>query len=207
MSSSLFPTLIGLGFPVNRETQWSTDIQGAISGNENRLAYYTYPRYTYTLDVNVLQANSIQDYQTLIGFINARQGSFDSFLYQDTWDNFISSQAIGTGNGSSTVFQLVKTFGGFIEPVLAPNLSSAITVYLNGVSSTASSYTINGWGTSSTNGAGSLVFNSAPSSGALITATFSYYYPCRFVNDKQAFSNKYYGIYDSKKISFISVKN
>jgi uncharacterized protein (TIGR02217 family) len=207
MSNAIFPTLIGLAFPVTRTVQWSADIQESIAGMENRLSYYTYPRYQYDIDVNVLQANSIQDFQTLIGFINSRQGSFDSFLYMDTYDNFVSSQLIGSSTGSSTVFQLIKSFGGFIEPVLAPNTSSAITVYLNGVSSAASSYTINGWGTSSANGAGSLVFNSAPSSGTAITATFGYYYPCRFVNDKQAFSNMYSNIYNAKKISFITVKN
>lgn len=209
MSTQVFPSsLIGLGFPT-REVQWSADIQESIAGQENRLSYYTYPRWTWTYDCSVLQAqtSSIGDFYTLVGFINARQGSFDSFLYQDAWDNAVSSQALGIGDGSSTVFQLVRAFGGFVEPVLAPNTSSAITIYLNGVSSTASSYTINGWGTSSINGAGSLVFNSAPSSGTTITGTFSYYWPCRFVNDKQAFANKYYGIYSAQKISFISCKN
>jgi len=160
MSTAVLPSLAGYGFPAVRTAMWDTDVQSSVSGRECRLAYYTAPKYSWKLDVNVLRSiASPQDFQVLLGFVNARQGSFDSFQYSDPDDNSVTGQAIATGNGGTTAFQLVKTFGGFVEPVLAPNTISA--VYLNGVSIPAAGYS------AATNGALAQV-----SSGSLSGATY-----------------------------------
>jgi hypothetical protein len=138
MSSATFPVLAGLQFPVVRTTQWNGDIQESISGRENRLSYYTYPRYVYKGDISVLRSFSPFDFQTLMGFVNKRQGQYDSFLYTDPDQNSVTGQAIGSGNGSTAAFPLVNTLGGFIEPVLAPN--SINNVYLAGVSIPSAGY-------------------------------------------------------------------
>jgi uncharacterized protein (TIGR02217 family) len=208
MSTAVMPVLAGMGYPVVRTPVFDTDVQKAISGKQNRLAYFTYPLYEWSADINVLRSLvSPNDLQTLIGFFNARQGQFDSFLYTDADDNSVTGQAIATGNGTTTAFQLIKAFGGFIEPVLAPNTGGTINVYLNGVLQSSSTYTITGWGTSNSNGPGYVIFNTAPGSGVAITADFSYYYPCRFLADKFDFSLDFQGIYSVKKLNWGSVKN
>jgi|SRR5665213_1073884 len=209
MSTAVFPTLnVGPAFPVTRTDLWDGDIQASISGKENRLSYWTYPKYQWEVDINVMKADaSNADFQTLIGFINSRQGQFDSFLYQDPTDYIVTTQSIGTGDGSTVAFQLVKTFGGFVEPVLAPKLTATVNIYLNAVLDSGANYTVNPWGTSSASGPGSLVFNSAPGNGVVITADFTYYYPCRFVSNKTAFVYAYSQLYQTKKLSWISVKN
>lgn len=205
MSTAIFPTLIGLAYPIPRSPIWDNVIQTATSGKETRMAFQSYPRYEWIIDVNVLRSSSTYtEFQTLLGFFNARQGTFDTWLYKDPDDYIVSSQNIATGTGSSTSFQLQKTYGGFTEPVLAPDTSSTINVYLNGSSQAASSYTVNGWSSTTP---GTLVFGSAPTSSQVITADFQYYYPCRFNVDKIAFNLKYNHIYDIKKLPFISVKN
>jgi uncharacterized protein (TIGR02217 family) len=157
MSTAVMPVLAGMGYPVVRTPVWDTDVQKAISGKQNRLAYFTYPLYEWSADVNVLRSLvSPDDFQTLIGFFNARQGSFDSFLYTDADDNSVTGQAIATSNGTTTTFQLVKSFGGFVEPVLAPNMIS--NIYLAGVSIPSAGYS------AATNGA--LTQTSAGSLGA-----------------------------------------
>jgi len=208
MSTQVLPTT-GISFPVTREVQWDTDIQQAISGKENRLSYYTYPRYQWTADIGFLSSSSVysQTLQTLLGFVNQMQGQANSFLYQDPDDYSATAQTIGTGDGTTTAFQLVKSLGGFVEPVFAPNLSGTINVYINGTLQSSGNYTINAWGTNNTNGPGSLVFNTAPSSGAAITASFTFYYPCRFASDKFSFSLSYKNTYTLKKLAWISVKN
>ncbi len=66
----------------------------------------------------------------------------DTFLYTDATDNTVIAQSIGTGNGSTTTFQLVRSFGGFVEPILAPN--AVTTVYDNGTPVAAISAPTNG---------------------------------------------------------------
>ena len=139
MSTQVFPSLPGLTFPVTRTPLWSTQVQESTSGKELRLAYYTYPRYRWQVKISVLRSDSTNhELQTLLGFFNARQGQFDTFLYTDADDNTVTTQAIATGDGTTSAFQLVRTLGSFTEPVLAPNAVSA--VYLAGVSIPSAGY-------------------------------------------------------------------
>lgn len=204
MTTQILPTS-GIAFPVERQVVWDSDVQQAISGKENRLSYFTYPRYQWTADIAFISSSATYSstLQTLLGFVNQMQGQANSFLYQDPDDNTVTSQAIATGDGATTAFQLVKTLGGFVEPILAPKTSGTINIYLNGVLQ-VSGYTVSAWGTSSP---GVLTFTNAPSNTVAITADFSYYYPCRFASDKFAFALSYKNTYTLKKLAWISVKN
>jgi uncharacterized protein (TIGR02217 family) len=155
MSSSVLPSLAGLGFDVVRTPVWDTEIQTAISGKETRIAYFTYPRWKWDLTYNVLRSSAaFTELQQLAGFFNARQGMFDAFLYQDADDNSVTAQTISTGDGATTAFQLIRAFGGFIEPILAPNALSA--VYLSGVSIPTAGYSAPTTGALTSTASGSL---------------------------------------------------
>jgi len=203
MSTSVLPSLVGLGFDVVRTPVWDTTVQQAINGMETRIARQTYPRWKWELSYTVLRSNAAYgELQQLAGFFNQRQGMFDTFLYTDADDNSVTSQSIGTGDGSTTVFQLVRTFGGFTEPMLAPNVVSH--VYLNSVAQSSGSYSVSNWGAASP---GVLTFNSAPGSGVAITVDFTYYFPVRMSADNVPFTLFLSQYYKAKKFSFISVKN
>lgn len=131
MSNSVFPALPGLSWSVNKTPKFSTRIQRAVSGREFRSPYYSYPLWSYNLSYEVLRADSINlELQTLMGFFMQRQGAYDSFLYSDPSDNAVTTQQIGTGNGSNKVFQLTRTLGGFTEPIANPDLSN-VAIYRN----------------------------------------------------------------------------
>jgi len=205
--TQIFPSLVGLTYQVPRVPMWDNDVQQSISGKENRIAYWTYPRYSWEFNYSVLRAlGAYTELQTLMGFYNSMQGKFTAFLYKDPDDYIVSSQGIGTGDASSTTFQLVKSFGGFVEPILAPDTSSTFNVYFGSSLQAASSYTV---GAYSSGGASSgvLTFLSAPSSGTVITASFQYYYPCRFVEDSQTFTLNYLGVYSAESMKIISLKS
>ena len=141
--------------------------------------------------------------QQLAGFYNSMRGKFDSWLYQDADDNNIVAQVIGTGDGVTTSFQLVRAFGGFTEPILAPNVVS--NIYLNGVNFTQpGNWNVGAWNSAVP---GVVVFNTPPANGVVITATFSYYFPCRFDVDEIQFNNFLKGYYKTNKIQFITLKN
>ncbi len=206
MSTSVLPTVPGISWPVTRSPVWETTVQQAISGKETRIATQSYPRWKWQLSYNILRsAAAFAEYQSILGFFNGRQGMFDTFLYQDSDDNAVTFQSIGAGDGTTTVFQLIRTFGAFNEPVLAPNVVG--NVYLNGVAQSPSSYTVTNWGTANAAGPGNIIFNSAPGNGVGIRADFSYYWPCRFDMDSADFSQFLNSFYELKKLSIISVKN
>lgn len=206
MSTSVFPTLAGLGWSVTRREIWKTRSQEAISGKETRIADWSYPRHQWALGFDFLRQGALSgtaysEFAQLAGFFDLRQGMFDSFLYADADDNAVTGQAIATGDGATTAFAFVRSFGGFAEPILAPNVVSH--VYLNGVAQSPGGYTVNGWGSASP---GTLVFGTPPGSGVAITADFSFYFPCRFAADQMDFEKFMAALYSAKKISFVSLK-
>jgi uncharacterized protein (TIGR02217 family) len=206
MSVAVFPSLAGLGWSVARTEMWKTRTQEAISGKETRIADWSFPRHQWTLTFDFLRQGNLSgtlyaEFAALAGFFNLRQGSFDTFLYADPDDSAAAGQGIGTGDGATVSFQLVRSFGGFVEPILAPNVVSRVA--LNGVTQSAGSYTVNGWGTASP---GTLVFNTAPGAGVAIAADFSFYFPCRFTVDQLNFEKFMATLYQLKKVEFISLK-
>jgi uncharacterized protein (TIGR02217 family) len=111
---------------------------------------------------------------------------------------------VGVGDGATTSFQLVRAFagiGGFVEPVWAPNVISA--VYLNGVKQAAASYSVGVWGSSAP---GVLTFTAAPPAGAVITIDFSWYFPCQFEDDTLTLERLYAQLWQSKSVKFQSIK-
>ena len=198
MTEPLFPALAGLGWSVKRSPVWKTRAQQAISGKETRLADWSYPAWHWALTFDFLRATpSAAEFQSLAGFFNQRQGAFGTFLYADADDNAVTGQSLGAGDGATVSFQLVRAFGGFIEPVLAPNVVNA--VYLAGVVQSPSAYSVNPT-------TGLLTFTAAPASGAAITADFSYYFRCRFAEDTVDFEKFMATLYRAQKLAFISLK-
>lgn len=206
MSNSVFPTLAGLGWSVTRREIWKTRAQEAISGKETRIADWSYPRHQWTLGFDFLRQGALSgaayaEFAALAGFFNLRQGAYDSFLFSDADDNAAAGQGLGTGDGATTSFALARAFGGFVEPIAAPNAVSA--VYLNGVAQSPSSYAVNAWGAAAP---GTIVFNAAPAAGAAVSADFSFYFPCRFAVDQLDFEKFMAALYQAKKVTFISLK-
>lgn len=204
MSTAVLPSLAGLGIDIERTPVFDTIIQQNTSGKEVRIPNQEYPRWRWNIMFNVLRsANGYTELQQLVGFFNARKGRFDTFLFTDADDNSVTLQNIGVGNGVQTIFQLVRSFGGFTEPVLAPNVVAE--VYVNGVLKTVTTdYTISNWGSSTP---GVITFVVAPPAGQAITVTYTYYWPVRMENDEQTFAMFLSRYYRTESFTFISVKN
>ncbi len=193
VSSAVFPALIGLAYPIARKPIFSTRVQRAVSGREVRLSDYPWPIWEWSLSFEYLPA---ADQQTLLGFIASRQGGYDDFLYNDPTDNSVSAQAIGTGDGATTQFQLVRSLGSLNEPILAPNVVS--NVYLNGIAQLSSSYSVNG-------ATGIVTFAAAPPSGTAVSADFSFYFRCRFREQSLGLEQFMNRIWRAKEVSFRSL--
>lgn len=191
MSNAVFPTLPGIAWPVIKIPEWSTKVQKSASGRELRAAFFSYPLWRFRLTFNVLRQ---ADLTTLAGFFNARQGSFDTFLFLDPVDNSVTNQNFGVGDGTTKKFQLARTYGGVVEPVFGAIGTPAVKV--NGVSTGA--FTID-------NNA-CVTFTTAPAAGAVLSWTGQYYFRCRFVQDSSEFEQFMSNLWNLKKLEFITVK-
>lgn len=143
MGNLVYPTLPGLTFGQSKQPEWKTNIHKAVSGKEFRSAWMSAPLYTFRLQYEFLRdAAAIAELQQLVAFYNSVQGSFDSFLHSDPADNSVTAQQFGTGNGTQTAFQLVRSYGGNTEAVGNPFLGGATPeLVTNGTFDTG----ISGW--------------------------------------------------------------
>ncbi|MGD0826982.1 MAG: DUF2460 domain-containing protein [Desulfobaccales bacterium] len=202
MSNAIFPMLRGFTYPVIKKPLFSTLTQESVSGIKKRIANWVYPRWQYEIPVEFLLdgQGGVEDLKTLVGFFLARQGSFDSFLFDDPDDDFIAGQELGIGDGTTTAWQLVRTYGGFAEPIYNPKSDPAPVVYLNGAVQDPSTYAV-GYTDS-----GLLTFTAAPAAGAVITADFGYYRRCIFQEDLSEFDKFMNQLWEHKGLKIETVK-
>lgn len=204
--SAVFPsqsTLPGLAWNVAQHPTFNTKVQRAVSGYELRTALMQYPLWDITLSYAVLRDAQYQsgytELQTMVGFFLARQGSFDSFLFNNTSDNTATAANIGTGNASATTFQLCRSLGAggftFNEPI--NNVNSLTSITFNGVAQAGANYSV---GTT-----GLITFNSTTRPGANVVVAWNgtYYYRVRFTNDAAEFDNFMLGLWELKQLSFV----
>lgn len=198
MSQAVFPVLPGLEYDVAKSPTWSTVVHSTASGKEQRGGFYSRPYYRWVVSFSVLrQAVAFAEYQSLIGFYNARQGRLDSFLYSDPTDNAVVAENFGTGDGTATAFQLKRAVGTSSESIF--DLNGAPLIYIAGVLKTVVTH----YNISAT---GLVTFVTAPAAAAALTWTGAYYFRCRFEADSAEFRNFMSQLWGVKSLSFVSVK-
>lgn len=163
---------------------FATIVQPTATGHEVRVARQSQGIHRLSLNASLLTPALAKE---LKGFALARRGSLHSFKVKDFSDfttNVDGESApddedaiLGTGDGTTTTFQLVKTYetdgpAPYIRTIALPE-SGTVVVALDGVNTT--SFTVNG--------SGQVVLNSAPANGVIVTAGCRFYVPVRFVLD------------------------
>jgi uncharacterized protein (TIGR02217 family) len=185
VSTEKFPLSPGLTWSVHVAPKFNTRVASHVSGREIRSAWQQFAIYDLTLSFDFLRGDSTQEIETLMGFFMARQGQYDTFLLdlgavtQNSADSYVTMGAQGTGDGVSTVYTLLRTVGEAEEPVGYVFTADFTAVYVAGTLQDPDSYTFASPNT--------LTFNTAPANGAQITASFRYYFICRFPADTQDF--------------------
>jgi uncharacterized protein (TIGR02217 family) len=224
MSNLLFPKIRGLSWEVVKNPTLSTEIQSSLAGREVRIQNFQNPIWEFTLiyeyllnDPKFRDDTGSTPLEQLIGFFLTRGGQFDDFLLNESdltqrlEDSVFSGQPIGTGDGVTTNFQLVRNFGGFLEACQNPANQSA-RVYVNGVPKVQ--------GTDYTISLGMVTFTLAPALGTAITADFIFLHRVRFdlgtsrgnassssgTREGIEFSNFYYNLYECKEVQLISIR-
>ncbi len=191
--------LPGLAFSVHKRPTFNTMISRAVSGREIRNALMEYPRWEYELTYEFLEdrTGASSSLKTIVGFFLARHGSYDTWLFKDPDDYSVDAGLMGTADGVTTQFYFRRTMGEFAEIVGQVDNVKTITLFANGVEINPVDYTVTM--------PNYVVFGSAPADGVVITATFEFYFVCRFMEDEMDFEKFMDKLWELQKCSFISV--
>lgn len=180
-----FPLDVSLGSrggPVRR-----TDIVTLASGREHRNSRWASSRRRYDAGLGV---RSIDALHAVIAFFEERRGKLYGFRFRDRTDWCSGppskepkplDQRIGTGDGSTRSFQLVKTYGSSFAPyrrIIAKPVGRTVRVALNGIEQEVGS------AFNCDPVTGLVTFTAPPPAGAAITAGFAFDVPVRFDTDE-----------------------
>ena len=161
-----------------------TQIVELASGAEERNASWANSRRRYDVAYGIRRAD---DLAAVVAFFEARNGRLHGFRFKD-WGDFKSclpsqlpdptDQPIGTGNGTTTQFQLAKRYTSGAQAwsrAISKPVAGTVILALNGTPQAS------GWSVSTTTGL--VTFATAPAAGVSITAGFEFDVPVRFDTD------------------------
>ena len=156
--------------------RFATDALDRVSGRSARRARYAAALYDVQLTYDLLRADAAHgELQSIAGFFGAMLGQDAPFWIAPPGLAEVGGQALGTGDGATAAFPLVRTFGSYSEPVTGA--SDVRAVYFDGVTVSPSLY-------SATPGYGpAIAFATAPVAGVAISADFDLLWLCRFADD------------------------
>ncbi|MGN6363332.1 phage distal tail protein, Rcc01695 family [Asticcacaulis taihuensis] len=172
-----FPVRLAFGSGSGIERK--TEIVSLASGYERRISPWALGRRCYLIGAGV---RSLVDAAELLGFFEAREGRLYGFRFKDFADFkscalnaavSATDQVIGTGDGVTTAFQLVKVYGGVTRDITKP-VSGTVKVAVEGIEVS--------FGVNETTGIVTLA--SAPAVGKVVTAGFEFDTPVRFDSER-----------------------
>ena len=182
----LFPLDISLksaGGPLRR-----TDVVVLGSGAEERNARWAHSRRRYDAGYGVKTFDALSQ---VIAFFEERRGRLYGFRWRDRLDHSSAApdaaiaatdQAIGTGDGATNSFQLVKIYGALYSPYqrpIAKPVAGSVRVAVAGTELTeGTDFTVD-----STSGLVAFLAGHVPAVGAPITAGFMFDVAVRFDTD------------------------
>lgn len=191
-----FPVDIAYGSSGGPE--YATDIVASQSGYEQRNVNWEQARARYNVAHGVKTKAQLD---ALIAFFRARKGRAHGFRFKDWTDYQATTEALGTGDGVTTQFQLVKRYvsGAVTElRTITKPVSGTVQIYKNAVLQSS--------GVSVNTTTGVVTFTSPPAIGQAITATYQFDVPVRFDTDKLSASLDAYGIHSWLDIPLVEVR-
>lgn len=161
---------LALGF--TEVNTWNTTVVTLSGGNETRNARWQAPLRRYEFAYN---PRPLADVQAVVAFFHDARGMARSWLLKSWTDYRLVAGQIGTGDGSDTTFQIVKSYGT-LQPysrTLTYIKPGSLSVTVDGSPATVSDETD-----------GLVTLSAPPSNGAIVRATCEFYVPVRFATDE-----------------------
>lgn len=181
-----FPTDVALGAKGGPERR--TDIVTLRSGAEERNAIWADGRRKYQAGYGI---KCFAQLETVLNFFETQRGRLCGFRWKDRFDyrSCASPHApaagdviLGSGDGTTASFQLVKAYGGsgspYVRSIRKP-VAGSVLVAVDGVAK------VNGvaWTVDATTGLVTFLPGHLPPAGSTVTAGFEFDVPVRFDTD------------------------
>lgn len=172
-----FPRDVAAGAQANLERR--DEVVQLASGHEETNQRWTHARRSYAAGLGI---RSAEDLALVVALFEEVRGRANSFRFRDWLDWRSASgngpvtmldQPLGTGDGATTAFQLVKRYGNvnpYLRPIALPHPASLL-VAVDGARSRALTLTPV---------VGLVTFDAPPPAGAALTAGFTFDVPVRF---------------------------
>jgi len=188
-----------VGFGSAGGPNFSTEIIVVSSGYERRNQNWAQARRVFDARSGVRSAS---DAATLLSFFHARAGRARGFRLKD-WSDYSSAadnistpafgdQVIGTGDGATIAFQLIKNYssGGVTHArTINKPRSGSVVIGVGGAQQAS------GWSVDTTTGI--VTFATAPALGKSVSAGYLFDVPVRFDTDYLSLSSENYATYQA----------
>lgn len=164
----LFPVALGREAEVAPEV--STSIVTSAGGQEKRNAEWAEARTHYDVGPGLRSEDDIAE---LLAFFRARMGPARGFRLRDPFDCEAWDELIGTGDGTTARFALVRRYGDVARRITRP-IAATVRIAVDGAET--GDFVL---------GAGGMVtLGRAPAAGAAVRASFVFDVPVRFADDR-----------------------
>jgi len=191
---------LGVSFGATGGPEWRNEIVTLTSGHEKRNARWAQSRRHFDAGTGL---RSLQDLRDVLAFFEARHGSLHAFRFRDPFDQEAKDELIGTGDGDTADFQLVKRYGEgtYVRPITKP-VAGSVGIAVAGVEMVeGEAFTID-----SLTGIVTFAAEAIPTEGASITAGFIFDVPVRFDTDRLTASIASFQAGEIPSIPIIEVK-
>lgn len=201
---------VGISFGSSGGPERNTQIVALGSGREKRNQRWAHSKRRYDAGYGVKDLNALH---AVVAFYEARRGPLFGFRFRDVVDwksceplaqPSAQDQTLGAGDGQTTSFQLVKTYGEFgahyTRAIKKPVLGS-VRIAVDGVEQDeGADFTI-----SSFTGTVEFTASATPASAAIITAGYEFDVPVRFASDQLTVSLSAFKAGDMPSIPLVEI--
>jgi hypothetical protein len=223
MPDLIYPELPGLAYNLTKRPIMSTlgNDDPSPSGDEVSLRQFQNPLWEFDLvyewlydDASetwgTLTALPYHQYQALIGFFLQNGGSWARFLLKDPTDNRVEAGSLAvTTVGGTECSQITRNLGGFDESILAVDGTPEIFVdggmQIEGVNYTWDPTLVGLTGPGVSWDGQYITWITDPGAG-VVTATFDFYFLCRFKKDDAEFEKFAKSLWLNNKVEIRSVR-
>ncbi|QQR68383.1 MAG: DUF2460 domain-containing protein [Alphaproteobacteria bacterium] len=178
--------------------EFATSVVATASGYEQRNINWSAARGRWDVASGLKKQTQLD---TLIAFFRARKGRAHGFRFKDWTDYKASAQALGTGNGTVTTFQMIRTYssGGSVDlRTITKPVAGTVKVYLAGVLQAS------GWSVNTTTGV--ITFSTPPANGVAVSADYEFDVPVRFDTDRMAVTIEHINLHQWSGIPIVEIR-
>lgn len=177
--------------------EYNTIINKSKNGNELRISNYDYPLLSYNV-INDIKTK--KELENIINFFKLVKGRAYGFKFKDWLDYKATNQNIAVADGEQKEFQLIKTYNinnrVQIRKITKPKQVSIFVNNQNIIENININYSN-----------GIITFNTPPKKDTIISASFEFYVPVRFDNDKIEIVMKNEKVGEIKDLKIVELLN